>query len=251
VDGLPVADTIADLVNSNKIYYPIRVDAAGVERTLDDFAGESVLTGTLPDGTFGGTSCGDWVSSQAQVLAGSALSGPVRWTQASQTNCGFPRSHYCFGTSRNQVLAAPTASGRRAFVLTSGWSIFLNPGRDQADLACQNEASLRGFANAASFKALLGTTSEPPAARFDGTGATWVRPDGVRLAETAADFFGQYVHTNAMTGSGTTAAEVGDADCGGWSASSGQANRGVTSTMRYQFRESTGSCSGAIYCLED
>jgi len=56
------------------------------------------------------------------------------------------------------------------------------------DAHCQAEADTRGgIFIGRSFRALVATTSQSPAERFDMSRPTWARLDGVRLFERASD----------------------------------------------------------------
>jgi hypothetical protein len=61
--------------------------------------------------------------------------------------------------------------------------------------------------NAASFVALMATSSASAASRLSASGANWVRPDGLPLATSAASFLaGQILLTPSLHADGTLAA---------------------------------------------
>src|SRR5262249_21678466 len=89
-DGLPFADTIADIV-SGKILYPIRLDERGAD--LPTALGQVfVATGTDPDGTLSTTqvgTCDDFTTVNGSVAVGDAAGGTAAWTSAYlASGCG-------------------------------------------------------------------------------------------------------------------------------------------------------------------
>jgi len=141
------------------------------------------------------------------------------------------------------------------------------------DTHCQDEAVAAGLdaGGTKTFKALLSTLTASAASRFNGSGAAWVRVDGVSLAPTAAEFLaqgataplnvsstGEYVRGRVWTGS--TAIDVqtaGDDDnCIDWQDPNGFAKVGdatITSRMFTDDQASSQLCStpARIYCLEE
>jgi len=183
-DGKSFVDTTANLA-AGKIMYPPRLDEAG-----NDLGMVRVLTGTSSDGTYdssGGT-CGNYTDTAdaGQVAGGSASAGSSMFTNYFSFGCSSPGLHlYCFETDWTAPVLEPPATGRVAFV-TRG---VLTPGRGlaAADGLCQTEANLAGLIG--TFRAALATTGSSIQSRFTTNGASWVRPDGLPLAPSAAALF--------------------------------------------------------------
>jgi hypothetical protein len=93
---------------------------------------------------------------------------------------------YCFETGRN-VAVSPTTGNptvtRTAFVSKATFSPA--SGLTAADTLCTGEATAAGLTGR--FKALLATSSGSAISRFDLNGPPWVRPDGLRIVDSARD----------------------------------------------------------------
>ena len=270
VDGLPVADSVADLVTKSKILYPISMTELGTR-----------LLGHAWTGQLGAAlnfHCNDWTSAASVDLGtkGRSDSGPGAWLYDGNFPCDTQASLYCMGTDLNRPLAYPPAVGRKAFV-SLPWQITVGGGVGSADALCQADATAASLASATKFKALLATVGKSAASRFNLGGAAWVRTDGVRLAATPTDFMvtapGEpgltaplavladgktYVATLARTGGGGLPTSVGVASdtCVDWSdpAPSVSTLAGATGAGHYgAFFNTVVACAGVVrvYCLED
>lgn len=263
-DGLPFADTQADIV-AGKIFYPLRIDELGHETPARPDEDE-VFTGTGPDGTSTGGHCSNWTSviSSGNYTAGSTMSTGYHWTRSTSNVCsnGFQSRGrlYCFGIDRGTPLAFEPPAGRKAFLLKS-----FKPtgGLSAADSACQMAATAVGLPG--QFAALLPTSSASAASRFSKTGPTWVRVDGVKLAPTAADFLnglwsaglnvtqdGEHVTLAYVWTGAASPAAIGDPTCSDWTG----AGEGLAGDIGYYDQRGFGGfrlfCnnSAALYCLE-
>jgi hypothetical protein len=134
------------------------------------------------------------------------------------------------------------------------------------DALCQQEATSSHLEGA--FRALLATSTASAVSRFSEAGDTWVRPDGIPVAATVAEFFagglaaplavtadGQYVgHYNVWTGAfAPTFAST--SNCSDWTNSTGGLTRlgiAATTTLAF-FSASNVYCSDFqhVYCLQE
>jgi hypothetical protein len=208
-DGLPFTDTIANLTNNQKVYYPLRYTE--ISSVTPEF---SAWTGTTYDGTTQLSpirTCNDWTDSTGSSTGEAGVTGGSsgRWVRnaGSGVTCSATqrRPIYCFGTTRSTALTFTSATGRRAFLSTG--TVNLGTGRATADNLCRTEAAAAGLPNASNYLAAMATTTESAMARFNLTGQPWVRSDGVRLAATPAQFLGASHSLEAtlnVSASGTT-----------------------------------------------
>ena len=173
-DGLPFASSLASLFTNsglgalNRVYYPPRMSEKRFDLGATNVA---VPVAVTSDGCAAPTA-------DTKVLVGNAMS-TGSWTGATQAGCDGITHLYCFGVD-NAVLVSPSAPvGRLAFVAST---MSTTGGVDTLDAACQGRAPVAG-----TFKALVASHGASAASRFDLTGATWFRPDGVQVFERASD----------------------------------------------------------------
>jgi len=268
VDGLPFADTVADLI-AGVVHYPPRLDEFGNEMDPMTY----VSTGTLPDGTgYAGDMCDDWTSSATgDVMMGMAYGGTGIWTDLAYEVCSAPTHFYCFGTDKSEPVTVEPWPGRIAFFSSE---VFVpgDGGITAADDLCRDEATAASLSG--TFKALLATDSATAGSRFSGAGATWVRRDGIPIADTAADFLdgglpvaainltadGGTYFGNYGVWSGSPAVNVlpgTDMTCGNWTATAhadhGLGGRGGISNALFLGSISF-ECDSTwvhLYCLEE
>ncbi|MCA9677206.1 MAG: hypothetical protein H6709_07835 [Kofleriaceae bacterium] len=242
-DGLPVADTLADLRAGHLLYLPT-LDEHGV-----DHGEQQIMTGTGIDGAVSptATTCDDWTSatSGANVALGSSRVSSSGWTHDYlEESCATGHRMYCFGTDRTTAVAvAAPASYRRAFITIGGFDT--STGLAGADALCQAEATAAGLGG--TYKALLASNGASAASRFSASGAPWIRLDNVPVAATAADLLTAASWTVGLTvdatggghyqywGMWTGAASPGTAGtaattCGNWSSTAAQGTSGVSDT---------------------
>lgn len=167
VDGVPVADTVADLI-AGKLFHPILIDENGDTPSTVPAA----MTGTFPSGAASGTNCGDWTNETALTTVGLLQAGPQAWTSFSLGNCGNAFRVYCFQRTQNAAVTPSPASGKRIFLTTTPFS----PGTGDPDALCEAEKPM----GTGTSVALLATTSAAASAVLDPM-TTYVRPDGIAV----------------------------------------------------------------------
>jgi len=189
VDGQPFADQTSDLT-SGAVRTPLEISEKGTP------VNGGAWTGANPDGTPSGMDCSAFTSSASTGNGTIGLDYQLggSWNAGGTESCDKAGIQlYCFGTSLSNPLLYPKTPGRIAFLSKASFdtSKGLSGGSPpstggSADVLCQTEANAAGLSG--TFLALLATTGVSAASRFDSTGPTWVRPDGIALASTAAIF---------------------------------------------------------------
>jgi hypothetical protein len=233
-DGKPFANSITQIVDG-KFWYPPTLDENG-----DLPASWEVWTGTDLNGIgydHGGNFCSGWTSEDAEIFAlqGDRESARPWWTDSHIRRCNETGRLYCLGVDQDFEVTFEPVEGRRAFV--SSGAIGSDGGLAAADALCQSEANAAGLQG--SFLALLATTTESPASRFDVTGAPWVRVDGVPLFPVI-DPMGALLQTPlALRANGTTSTSFtwlgsssatqvgGNMTCEDWTATTGHSMLGT------------------------
>jgi hypothetical protein len=164
------------------IYYPLRLDEFG-----NDLWTGSALTGTNASGTATpGQTCEDWTVATGGAATGAFHTTTVSWTSYyGGDTCVYPTHIYCFGTDAYRDVTPSSSSDRLAFLSTGTWSP--GSGIATADALCESEADDAGEAGV--FRALLATSTASAMSRFNVSGETWVRPDGVEIVATPARLF--------------------------------------------------------------
>jgi hypothetical protein len=185
-DGRPVADRVEDL-QQGRMYHPIRIDENG-----DDLNGAapSVATGTKIDGSTDSDNCGDYSDPNLFIETGSHGQTTNDFTAGAEKACSDPFRLYCFGVDRSEPLVVTPAEGRLAFMSLA--PLTMAGGIEEADAICAGEASTAGISG--TFKAYMATSTASAASRFDLNGPTWVRIDGIAMADTALDFASGNLH---------------------------------------------------------
>jgi hypothetical protein len=179
-DGLPFADTVAD-ITAGKIFYPPRLDEFG-----NDIGSNSVFafSGTGADGMVNaGETCMDWTVTTGSAEGGQPDATTQIWTEFGTLSCGGQYRLYCFGTDHSQPVLPPANTGRLAFL--SSLPFAPSTGLAAADSLCENDATAAALTG--TYKALLATENVHAASRFNLTGSTWVRLDGVKVVNQASD----------------------------------------------------------------
>jgi hypothetical protein len=270
VDGRAFADTAMD-VATGAIYFPPRLDETGTDVYVPGAGTPSVATGTVAGGTWAGANldCSGWTGG-GDGTYGTAEAGGGGFSTAyfASNLCSSPARIYCFGIDRLTPVSGPAASGRRAFV-APGWTS--GGGLAAADARCAADALAAGLPG--TFRALLADVGTSAISRFDTTGPSWVRVDGVPIAETAAtlataDLIAALhltaagvdvgIYATAFTGAPRpSTAGTPNSTCEGWtSASSAQtANIGnaAFSGQSWFSVMATVACdrTQGLYCLQD
>lgn len=260
LDGLPFADRIEDLT-AGRVWYPVAFD-----ENQTAVGGGVIITGTAPDGT-AGFNCADWTDTAGSTAVGTGGGGAQAWTsvfgQIALCNQSLPL--LCFGVDRTARVEPPAEKGRLAFISSAPWTPA--GGIATADARCALDANAEGYTG--TFKALLATTSGGAFSRFEtSTRALWVRPDGVRVAESfeqitaggllapidvAAD--GTPIDDKLVWGgaNGVTASSTLADNCSDWSTTTGSAIIGRAGRAGL-WGASTAGCATSdvwFYCLED
>jgi hypothetical protein len=259
-DGLPIADTVADLT-AGRIYYPIAVDDAGNshydETTL-------VLTGASADGTATTDTCMDYSSTLGSGTVGYSDATTGSWTfDGVAISCGTTMRMYCFATDKIAPIGNPTPPpGSKLAFVTTGTFVPVH-GLSDADGLCASEAGSAHLPG--TFVALLATMTASAASRV-GTGV-YVRTDGVTIGAIGGSMkapinvtaAGAYLTAPAWTGASTAtspATSIGSSatTCANWTATTGTGEVGaieVASALMYFVR--TATCSDStnhLYCVQ-
>jgi hypothetical protein len=120
------------------------------------------------------------------AAVGIPSSGAGGWTNAFPESCNTADLRiYCFGTSAVAQISPPAGPARIAFV--SDGTFTPTAGRGAADTLCQTEATASSLAG--NYLALMSLLTAAAGDRFDTTGPTWARRDGVQLTTRPADLF--------------------------------------------------------------
>lgn len=190
-DGFPFSGTLAELVDDNVIYSPLRRDEFGAE-VLDGL----LYTATNEQGALNalfGTTCTNWTAASADQAGGGGTEHLARfWTDVYGLNCNLSARLICMGTGSGGPLPAFASSGKRVFATSVGGTGDLSTWADAggrtglaaADAVCRARAAAAGLAG--NFKAWLSDSSVDAIDRLNGNGP-WVRMDGVRIATDKAD----------------------------------------------------------------
>jgi hypothetical protein len=166
IDGRPFADSIASII-AGELYFPPRIDETGTNVGITN-----LVTGTQQTGVAD--------TSTACMLGGYTSNIGYRWSSAYVESVGHIA---CLGVDRIATVPRPQATGRIAFVTTGLFDP--STGRASADALCASEATAASLPG--SYLAFLSTTTQAGSARFDLTGAPWVRTDGVPIMQSAND----------------------------------------------------------------
>jgi hypothetical protein len=225
-----------------------------------------VATGTTSAGLRTPNTCADWTNPNGMMQIGSATDAWPSWTEWFSVPCAQSRQLYCFGVDSSAPLSITPAIGRLAFVTNGFWRS--GGGRASADAFCQMEADIAN--RSGTFKALMATSTESAASRFDLAGPPWVRADGIPIAaQGSSPWDGVQTGINVTLAGTYTAgfAAVGalspndtailSRNCDDWTASnSSRFNAGVAESASEWFGETNGStqdlCTNQVrlYCFE-
>jgi hypothetical protein len=248
-DGRPFTTSLAALSLSNQVvYYPPRVDENGNDLGPNRIP---VVTGGDNYGKSFGLQCAaasmpSWTTVNGGAYTGLAAAGSQYWAfnELDSTGCT-DRSHlYCFRTdlasATSVAITFPPANVRRIFI--SDLSVTPGGGLAAADAECQADAKSAGYANFASFIALLATSKSSALARVNMMGPTWMRPDQVLVVATPGDLAtgnliapidaaadGVTYKNPAVWSGGVDPATAGDYTCKDWTSASS------TDTARYGY----------------
>jgi hypothetical protein len=262
-DGVPFADTQADLLATGAMYPPM-LDENGVPWT--NFTLPYVVTATDSSGMLvngPANTCSDWTDTAGGGPGyGTPFSRGLGWTGGIGvlTSCDAATHIFCFGIDRQVAVVAPTVPGRRAFITASTFDP--TTGIAGADTACANDATAANLTG--SYRALLATPTASARSRFVTTGAPWYRLDGVEVTADLATMLAPLATTaTADYGAGqfpfTGASDPGQpglsaTTCAGWTSklSTDHGEVGNAASVASWFGVATVSCDvgGGVYCFE-
>ncbi len=201
---------------------------------------------TFFTGTGGQSTCGDWTVTTGIAEGGeSPLDEAGRFFGIDGVSCG-GAPVICFGTDLTSQVSVTPVAGRHVFASSSVFTT--TSGVAGGDSTCQSAASAAGLANPTHFLALLSTTTASAASRFNLNGTPWVRPDGVQVASTPANFMagtlmapvslnesgavaGNYVWIGTSASPNQTAASSNES-CNDWSTASSAVNGAINDPHR-------------------
>jgi hypothetical protein len=249
LDGLPIADTVSNLLVEHRLWYPVAFDEHGT------LALRYAWNGTNLDGSPSGAAadCSSWTDSGGTGLeshTGSNLVAPFT------ENCSMPRPVVCAGVDHGAAVNAPVVTpGKLVFVTSSGW---MGSGGLAAAAALCSAEQPEGHAT----MPLLATTSA--AAAILDSAQLYVRPDGVPVgtgAELASSALrtGIWVHGDGSaaglavvwTGSDDPTNAATD-NCVGWSSSGFLGVAGTPVAGPEWWSSTSEPCSqfNSVYCIE-
>lgn len=192
-DGRPFAETVDRLLApEGRVYYPPEVDETGAPVAAGTFSA------TTDEGRrqTSGTTCDDWTSATTPggLWIGRSSAGTEDWTAYATTGCSGSLRLLCLERSQGPAIEPPEGSGALAFVTSTSGPGDLSSwpeaggatGLAAGDAICRLRAAAAGLPVPDSFRAWLSDSTAGAASRipFDGP---WVRPDGVRIADSKTD----------------------------------------------------------------
>ncbi|MEM6292845.1 MAG: hypothetical protein AAGA54_16340 [Myxococcota bacterium] len=256
-DGRPFADQADDVVFDN--FYPPALNEYG------EFVDADVRpwTGTRFTGLRHEDTCDDWTSQTARTMRGTPFAGIGQWIVGPLGTCSGSAPLYCFSTDRTVALEVDTPTEFRRVFVANKFPLD-EGGRASADQRCQQDADHAGLPG--TYLALLPTATSAAADRFDLTGPTWVRADGIAVWEHASDLShedmlapvsfdangarsAEIVMAGASSPGALPAAEI----CEDWTTSEGEVLVGRSDTagpVGFGGQDSDCGPDHAIYCLE-
>jgi hypothetical protein len=279
VDGAPVARSLAHLTRGELLHPINRDEYGGVAPSIYSW-GAVTSAGLLYQFAISEevVNCSDWTSTDPAERGGLVYNNSISLDGGSVVSCTARNTLLCLGDDSDAEVPVLPKGGRLAFVSTGSFTA--SGGLGGADALCQREACDVGLTGSTScatdlgvartFKAYLHTSTQPAWERFDLTGPTWVRLDGVQwlpsAAALAADGLQQLTVLNVRADStfGRYFVWVGDvaavANCRDWTSES-DADLGMYATALALPNASFGtgidqSCAPSastnhLFCLEE
>jgi hypothetical protein len=278
-DGTPFAAGVADLLcTGGAVYTPALCDELGNRQSSRYYWTGTLLSGELdPSGT---STCNNWTSglSADEALSGNESTTSRYWTQAAGTYCHYNEALLCLeGGGGGAPLADFITDERVAFLTSSSGSGDLSTWPDAAgktglaaaDAVCQAHATLGAFPDPGSFRAWLSDGATHARDRFANDGR-WVRPDGIRIADSIADLTdgnlftsinvtesGEYYDSwsGVWTGTDDDGSATGS-HCDSWTKATENfsgTTGGPLQTIRFWTSEFTRDCDSEyrLYCFSD
>src|SRR5262249_5152615 len=263
-DGLPIADTISDLLDEHRIWYAADL-TDGNKPSMDNQA----WTGSTVYGQASTDDCAGWTRGDAAAAAqiGQVHGGP-NLANVGRVGCDAMNVLFCFETDRDEPLPAPQKqTGKLVFLSMGGFMPTM--GLAGADDICNAEKP-GGTSGPGQFVALLATSTRSAKSLLTGT---YVRADGI-----AIDFFGPFGDASLTTGvwvhgDGSYAVAPREESpiriwngsqafgavpvpaahtCGDWSVSTGMGDIGFASAGAPAWGANKANCTAALslYCAE-
>jgi hypothetical protein len=236
---------------------------------------------TLSDGDDVAIDCASWTSVDPTLSGSVSTPSGVgnAWTGETIQTCDGRAALHCFGDDPAPELSIVPTPGRLAFLSSSTFTP--SSGILAADELCQRDACEAGLTGSNDcnislgtqriFRSYLHTQTQPAWERFDLTGPTWVRPDGIAWLTSAAHLAGdasarltglnvtatlQYVVTGA--GLAWLGASSGEETCSDWTS---ETDMGRTTRFKDASTGSTLTQVGGVFftcdapaqllCLQD
>jgi hypothetical protein len=256
-DGLPIADTLANLLDDHRQYYAANLTEMGKAP-----ANFQTWTGSTTDGKSSTDDCGGWARSDPAAAAeiGQIAGGP-NFANLGRLGCDATNSLMCVEVNYTTPLAAPTPqAGKLAFVSAAAFTP--SSGLAAANALCSAEKS--------GAIALLATSTRSAKSLLTGS---YVRADGVPI-----DFYGPFGDVDEATGiwqhadgsyvkptAEQTPARVWAGsqvfnstpvpamhDCGDWSSASGTGDVGFIEAGQPAWGGNKANCSTPlpVYCVQ-
>ena len=283
VFGLPMVNGATNLVASDWD------TAIGYRADGSDPLDEHVWTGTLPgavaDASANEYDCGGWTKTTGSAEISSFTSQYLLEYGIAGGNCADDNGLICLQVGG--TFFAPNTlhlvAGKRAFVskgtLLGAMSFGGKTGIDAADALCQSEASGAGYANAAKFRAYLGTLAADPMCHVLGASgrvadkcglsawpsAVWRRADDFPVAAAAELVSGKLMAALSLASDQSREFEVrpwtavdtksGETTCADWTSADAATSALVgygRSTSYPWSRYSSSKCSvpNPLFCFE-
>jgi hypothetical protein len=237
-------------------------------------------SGAALDGTIrrvGGrlSNCNNWTAATPDVTGdiSSNRSVGVGWTGDSTQACDASASLQCFGDDPAPAVPLPPlpASARLAFLSTTLFTPAA--GIPSADYLCQQDACAAGLTGSTNcsadpgslrtFLSYLFTTLLPAWERFDLSGPTWYRPDGIQWLPAAASLgrdaqdslTGMNVMADGTLDQGSNLFWVGSTygqNCGDWTNSAVAGDHGNFQEAGSSLASTSASCDtpAKVLCLQ-
>jgi hypothetical protein len=266
-DGKPFIDFLVAGDDTNHIYYPNYLTAAGTPLT-----GNTEIWSGMGNELSVTRDCMGWTvtDSTAQANNGVAAADLNTWADSVLSNCDTSARLFCFQTDYTAVLPTPSpipAPFKWAF-LTLG--IDPSGGLTAFDARCDSDAMAAGLSTTTGkFAALVAPPGATASSRFTTSGVPYVRTDGVLVAAHDTDLFQaapvvlatfdrdarniQSVGMPAWLGAANPAAIGGGNNCVGWT-SNASTDYGsyIDSTLMTMTAPYGNHCSqaGAVICLQ-
>ncbi len=190
LDNIPFGGTLTEMIYSNLIYSPIRLDINHAASHPRD-----AWTGTDASGAFTGLNCVNWNETEATATQGHLDSASVAWTAASASGCDLDHRLICLSAGAHYSPPAPyTESARLGFVTSvegtgelGYWSDSGGaPGIEGADRICQTLAQQAGLWRSDAYRAWISDSNTDAIDRFVNDSPLY-RTDGVLFAHSFAD----------------------------------------------------------------